>query len=122
MAALSAVTPTNTGTVTAGAAVAATDTVAASVLGPRGAYLRINNGGGSPDTVTISDAGLTPAGNALNQASGSSGASRVSDTLTNGTAQIYYLRPEQVDPTTNLITITHSFTTSVTYELWPVGI
>jgi hypothetical protein len=114
MAALSATTPTNTGTVTAGAAVAASDTVAASILGPRGAYLRINNGNAASDNVTISDSGSTPAGNAL--AGGT-----ISDTITNGTAQIYYLRPEQVNPATNLITITHSVTTTVTYELYPVG-
>lgn len=115
MAALTATTPTNSGTVTAGAAVSSSDTIAQSVLGSRGAYLRINNGNASSDTVTISDSGSTGAGNPL--ATGS-----ISDSITNGTAQIYYIRPEQVNPTTGLITVTHSVTPTVTYELWPVGI
>lgn len=115
MAALSAITPTNLGTVNAGAAVSASDTIAQSVLGPKGAYLEIINGGASPDTVTISDSGTTPAGNAL--ATGS-----VTDSVTNGTSQIFYISPTQVNPSTGLITITHSFTTTVTYKLYPNGI
>jgi len=115
VAALSATIPTNTGTITAGAAVAATDTIAQSVMGSRGAYLRINNGNASSDVITISDSGLTPAGNAL--ATGT-----ISDTITTGQAQIYYIRNEQVNSSTGLVTITHSVQTTVTYELWPVGI
>jgi hypothetical protein len=114
VAALSAVTPTNSGTVTAGAAVASSDTIATSVMGSVGVYLLLTNGGGSPDTVTISDAGLTPSGNPL--ATGS-----ISDTLTNGTSQIYVVRVNQANPATNLVTVTHSFTTSVTYQMWPIG-
>ena len=114
MAALAATTPTNSGTVTAGAAVASSDTINVSAMGSLGVYLFINNGGGSPDNVTISDAGLTPAGNPL--ATGS-----IADTVTNGTAQIYVIRPAQANPTTNLVTITHSFITSVTYQMWPIG-
>lgn len=115
MAALSATTPTNTGTVTAGAAVASSDTIAQSLLGSRGAYLRINNASGSTDNVTISDSGSTPAGNPLSGGT-------IGDSITTGTAQIYWIHPEQVNPSTGLVTITHSVTSSVTYELWPVGI
>ena len=118
MGALVATTPSNAGTVTAGAAVASTDTIAQSLLGSRGAYLRINNGNASPDTVTISDSGLTPAGNALNLSPGGV----ISDVITNGTAQIYWIKPEQVNPTTGLVTVTHTTTPTVTYELYPLGI
>lgn len=120
MAVLTAVTPTNSGTVTAGAAVSGTDTIATSVMGSLGVYLLITNAGGSPDTVQISDAGLTPAGNPLSANAGANGAF-VADTLTNGTSQIYVVRPAQADPTTNLVTVKHSFTTSVTYQMWPIG-
>lgn len=114
MGALVATTPSNGGTVTAGAAVAASDTIAQSIIGQRGALLRINNGNASSDNVTISDAGATGAGNALPTGS-------IADTITNGTAQIYIIRPEQVNPSTGVVTITHSVTATVTYELWPLS-
>lgn len=114
MAALTAITPVNAGVASTGAAVAASDTVAQSVLGQFGAFLEIINGGGSTDTVTITDAGTTAAGNAL--ASGT-----ISTTVTAGTSKVFRLRSEQVTAATGLITITHSFTTSVTYKLYPVG-
>lgn len=114
MAALTAVTPTNSGTVTAPVNVSASDTIAQAQLGSLGAYLYINNGNASSDTVTISDAGLTPAGNPL--ASGS-----ISDVVANGTAQIYVIRPSQVNPSTGLVTITHTTTATVTCQVWPIG-
>ena len=114
MGALVAITPTNTGTVNAGAAVAASDTIARSVCGPKGAYLEIINGNASSDVITISDAGTTGAGNALP-------AGTIGDTITTATSQIYYIHPEQFDPTTNLVTVTHSVTATVTYKLYPVG-
>lgn len=116
MGALVATTPSNTGTVTAGANVASSDTIAASVLGSRGAYLYIANASGSTDNVVISDAGTTGAGNGL-----PSGLLPL-DAVATGTAQIYWIHPEQVNPATGLVTITHSQTTSVTYQLWPLGI
>lgn len=120
MGALVATTPTNGGTVTAGAAVAASDTISQAIIGQRGALLRINNGNASPDNVTISDSGVTGAGNALNANAGANGAA-IADTITNGTAQIYIIRPEQVNPSTLVVTITHSVTSTVTYELWPLS-
>lgn len=114
MAALTAVTPTNSGTVTAGAAVSASDTIATSVMGSLGVYLLITNGNASSDNITISDSGLTPAGNPLSGGT-------ISDTITNGTSQIYIIRPSQANPSTNLVTITHSVTATVTYQMWPVG-
>lgn len=113
MAALTATTPVNSGTAVTGAAVAASDTVAQSILGQKGAYLEILNGGGSVDNVTISDHGTTPAGNSLTS-------NQISGSVTNGTNKVFFLRQEQVNPATGLITITHSFTTSVTYKLYPV--
>lgn len=116
MAALTPITPTNAGTLSAGAAVASTDTIARSVMGPKGALLEILNAGASPDTVTISDHGTTPAGNGL-------GSNKISPdpVVTNGTNKVFRIRPTQVNPATGLVTITHSLTTGVTYKLYPVG-
>lgn len=114
MAAMTAITPTNAGTASTGTAVAASDTIAQAIMGPNGATLEIINAGGSVDNITISDAGITPAGNAL-----TGGTYAVS--VTNGTSKVFDLSNAQVNPSTNLITITHSFTTTVTYKLYPVG-
>lgn len=111
MAALSLTTPARTGTVTtAGAAVAASDTIAASVLGSRGCYLQIINGNASPDAMTISDASVTPTG---------ATATANAPSVTNATSKIFFISPKQVDGTTGLVTITHSVTTTVTYLLYP---
>ena len=112
MAALSAIVPTKVGATYALAAVAASDTIASSLLGTLGAHLIITNGGGSPDVVAISDSGLTPAG----QAGASTG-----DTVTNGTSQVFFISPKQVDPVSGNVTVTHSFITTVTYALLPIG-
>lgn len=112
MAALVATTPTRTGTVTAGAAVAASDTIAAALLGARGAYLEIINGNASPDTMSISDASVTPTGAA---------AASNAPSVTNATSKIFYISPKQVDPITGLVTVTHSVTATVTYKLYPIG-
>lgn len=113
MAALTAITPTNAGAVSAGAAVAASDTVSTAVMGKRGAYLEIINGNASPDNVTISDSGATPSGNVLTGGT-------YAATVTNATSKIFRLRPEQANPSTGLITVTHSVTATVTYKLFPV--
>jgi hypothetical protein len=112
MAALVGVTPVRDGALNPPVAVAATDTIALTQLGPNGAYLEIANGGGSPDNVTISDAGVTPAGSPLTGGT-------FPQTVTNGTSRIFHIRREQVNPTTGLVTITHSFITSVTCKLYP---
>lgn len=113
MAALTAITPVVTGVASTGTAVSASDTIDQSILGGRGAYLEVVNAGGSSDTVTIKDFGTTPAGNALasNQYTVAVGA---------GTSKVIYVKPSQVDPATGLVTVTHSFTTSVTCKLYPV--
>jgi len=114
MAALTATTPANAGTVTAGAAVAASDTIARSVMGPKGAYLEIINGNASTDNITITDPGVTPAGNALSGGT-------IAASVATGVSKIFYIRPDQVASATGLVTITHSVTTTVTYKLYPVG-
>jgi hypothetical protein len=115
MAALSAITPVNTGVASTGAAVAASDTIAQSIMGPRGATLEIINNGAGTDTITISDHGSTPAGNQLT-------GNTISTTLANaGASKVFKLTNEQVNPATNLITITHTVTASVTYKLYPNG-
>lgn len=114
MAALSATTPALAGTTTSGAAVAASDTIARSIMGARGVYLEIINGNAASDTVTISDHGSTPAGNALTS-------NQISASVTNATSKIFWIKPDQVNPSTQLVTITHSVTTTVTYKLYPVA-
>lgn len=112
MAALTSTVPTAVGTPYTATAVSASDTIAATQLGSLGAYLLVINGGGSPDTVAISDGGLTPAGNAGTASGGS---------VTNATSEAFYISPRAVNPTTGLVTVTHSFTTSVTCVLLPIG-
>ena len=111
MAALTVITPTNGGVLSTGAAVAASDTIDQGLMGPNGVILEIINGGGSPDNMTISDAGSTPAGNAL--AGGT-----IANTVANATSEVHYIKKSQVNPATGLVTITHSFTTSVTYKMY----
>lgn len=113
MAALTAITPVVAGVASTGAAVAASDTVAQSILGQRGAYLEIINGNASSDTVTIKDFGTTAAGNSLTS-------NQYTVSVTNGTSKVIWLKPSMVDPSTGLITITHSVTATVTYKLYPV--
>lgn len=113
MAALTAITPTNAGALSAGAAVAASDTISTAVMGRTGAYLEIINGNASPDSMTISDAGSTPSGNALTGGT-------YAGSVTNATSKIFFIRREQAAPATGLVTVTHSVTATVTYKLYPV--
>lgn len=112
MALLTATRPTAAGVAWTPAAVSASDTISSSDLGSLGAYLVIVNGGGSPDNVTVSDSGLTPAGNA---------ATTAANAVTNGTTEVMYISPRAVNPSTGVVTVTHSFTTSVTCVLLPLG-
>ncbi len=112
MALLTATQPTAVGVSYAAAAVAASDTIAVSSLGQRGAYLVVINGGASSDTVTISDSSLTQAGNA---------ATPGTVAVANGTSKAIFISPAAVNPSTGVVTVTHSYTTSVTYVLLPIG-
>jgi hypothetical protein len=87
-------------------AVSASDTIAD--ISP-GMFLHVKNVGGSPDTVTFDDAGSTPGGN-------SPADPTVSVPATTGDRMVYIV-PSYVSAATGLITITHSFTTSVTCAL-----
>jgi hypothetical protein len=111
MAALTATTPTATGTTWTPAAVAASDTISSAILGTRGAVLVVINGGGSSDNVTVSDSSLTPGGNP---------ATTAAVAVANGTTKAIYISPAKVNTATGVVTVTHSFTTSVTYVLLPV--
>ena len=113
MAALTATTPVVTGTVATPPGVSSSDTIDASILGQRGAYLVIVNGNASSDTVTIKDFGATPAGNSLTT-------NQFAKSVTNGTSQVFHIKPSQVDPSTGLVTVTHSVTPTVSYYLFPV--
>lgn len=112
MGALTTTQPTAAGVAYVPNAVSASDTISAAQLGQRGAYLVVINGGGSSDTVTVVDAGSTPAGNA---------ASNLTNAVANGTSEVMFIPPQTVNPSTGVTTITHSFTTSVTYVLLPIG-
>jgi hypothetical protein len=112
MAALTATTPTRAGVVTSGSAVAASDTISAAVLGARGALLEVINGNASPDSMTISDATTTSSGAA---------AAALAPSVTNATSKVFKVTPDMADPTTGLVTVTHSVTTTVTYKLYPLG-
>jgi hypothetical protein len=112
MAALTATTPTRAGVVTSGSAVASSDTITSAVLGAKGVYLEIINGNASPDSVTISDASTTSSGAA---------AAALAPSVTNATSKIFKITPDMADATTQLVTITHSVTATVTYKLYPLG-
>lgn len=112
MAALTATQPVAAGVAWTPAAVSASDTITAAQLGTLGAYLVVINGGGSPDTVGYTDGSSTPGGSA---------AAAYTNSVTNGTSEVMYLSPRLVNLATQLLTITHSFITSVTYVLLPIG-
>jgi hypothetical protein len=115
VAALTPVVPTNTGTLNPPFNVAASDTIAGSLLGPRGANLDITNAGAGTDNITISDFGSTAAGNQL-------AGNTISASVANaGQAKTFRLTQDQVNPATGLITITHSQPTGVTGKLTAVG-
>lgn len=113
MAALTAIVPTNVGVATPGAAVASSDTIAQSQMGRLGCFLEILNGNAASDTMTVSDAGLTPSGNALV-------GGNYSVSVTNATNKVFFIARGQANPTTGLVTVTHSVTATVTYKLYTV--
>ncbi len=80
----------------------ATDTVAADSVAIL--ILHVKNAGGSPDVVTITDPGSTPAGSV---------ATNPNTSVTNGTEAFIPLAPQYANAS-GVITIGHSFTTSVT--------
>lgn len=113
MAALTAITPTPAGVSSSGTAVSASDTISQAILGQRGAYLEVINAGGSTDTVTVKDFGSTDSGNSLPS-------NQYTVSVTAGSSQVIWIKPYGYDPSSSLLTVTHSFTTSVTCKLYPV--
>lgn len=108
---MAAITPSTVGVaglLAAPAAVSASDTISGDLVPAAGLLYRVINGGGSPDTVSVSDGGTTPVGNA---------GTVVGVTVTNATTKTILITQNNINRSTNLVTITHSFTTSVTYEL-----
>lgn len=111
MGALVLTTPTLTGALSPGAAVAASDTISRDKLGTRGVLLEILNGNAASDNMTISDASSTPSG---------AGAAATAPTVVNATNRVFKIVPQQADPVTGQVTITHSVTSSVTYKMYPL--
>lgn len=89
-------------------AVAASDTIA-PVTGAS-LFLHVKNGNAAADTVTIVDAGLTPAGSAATNPT-------VTVPATTGDRMIGPLTAALASPTTGLITVQHSVTATVTCAL-----
>jgi hypothetical protein len=83
-------------------AVSASDTV----IPLEDMFLHVKNAGGSPDTVAIVIPGNDQFGSAIPDPS-------VTVPATTGDRMIL-ITPAMADPATGLVTITHSFTTSVT--------
>ena len=92
------------GTLMVPVAVSASDTFN---VDPGGLILEVINGGGSPDTVTVVDPGTTPAGSA---------ATNPSQAVAAATRREFKIGPQFAN-SSGVITVTHSFTTSVTCNL-----
>jgi hypothetical protein len=97
--------PGQTKVTVAGAAVSASDTIAASDIGTSGVLLNVINGGGSPINVTISDPGSTAVGNV---------GTTTAQAVANGTNGWFRILPGHVNSATGLATVAYSGTTSVT--------
>jgi len=108
MAALTSTSVTLAGVTVTPVAVSASDTIAATQFGSLGCRLRVINGGGSPDTVTILDPNLTQMGSA---------ATNPTVSVVNATTKDIFIPLSSVNAGTGVATVTHSFTTSVTCEL-----
>jgi hypothetical protein len=113
MALLTAQTVTKTGTTPSYSAVSASDTIATASGVMQ--FLHVKNANGSACTVTITDAGTTPAGSAASNPT-------VSVPLTTGDKMIGPLVNAFANSTTGLITVTYSVTASVTAALISVPI
>ena len=111
MGALVPTIPTRAGTADPGNGVAATDTIARAVSGPNGCLLEIINGNAATDNMTISDASLTTTGGA---------AAAIAPAIPTAQNRIFKIHNDQFDPVTQVVTITHSVQTTVSYKLYPI--
>jgi hypothetical protein len=112
MAALSSQSVVSAGTTPSAAAVGATDTIARAQFGPNGCLMRVVNAGGSPDNVSVADPGATPSNNPGT-------VTAVAVPATTGVRMIY-IPLSAISPSTDQATVTHSFQTSVTCELYRI--
>lgn len=112
MAALTSVSITNLGGTPAPTAVASSDTIAATMFGSNGCILRVINAGGTVDNVTISDPTLTGLGNAGTPTA-------VTVPITTGIRMIF-IPTAAINQSTQVATVNHSFTTTVTCELYRI--
>jgi len=110
MAALTSTSSSQAGGTPAPVAVSASDTIAASQFGPNGVDVRVINAGGSPDSVTVLDPNLTIIG-------GTGTLAAVSVPATTG-IRVIFIPTLAINQATQMATITHSFTTTVTCEVW----
>lgn len=110
MALLTTITAVGNGTLLSSslAAVNSSDTVA---VPSDACWLHVKNGGGGAITVTISDPGSTPVGNA-----GTTSAVSVAA----GAERLFRLTTKHNSPSTGVATITYSGTTSVTAGVFTV--
>jgi hypothetical protein len=101
--------PTPSGVVVAPIAVSASDTFPVQQGGKY--VLVVRNGGGSPDTVVVDDPNTAlPTG-----AAPSSTFADISKSVVNATEQAFLIDANRHrDPVTGLVTVTHSFITTVT--------
>jgi len=111
VAALTSTTITTAGVAASASAVAASDTIAEAEFGSTGVILRIINGGASTDNVSVADPGLTPSGNA---------GTVTPVAVATGVTKIVFIPRSAIDPSTLVATVTHDYTTSVTYELYRI--
>lgn len=108
MALLSPQTVTKAGTTITYSTPASSDTIASASGVVQ--FLHVKNASGAPITVTLVDAGLTPAGSAATNPT-------VSVPATTGDKMIGPLPNSLASSSTGLITVTYSATTSVTAAL-----
>jgi|SRR5690242_2691453 len=104
MALLTVRTVTTAGSTPAPVQCANGATISASDIGDRGVILRVANTSGSSITVAVSDPGTTDAGNSPNIAA-------VTIPATTGVKEIY-VGKFNVDPATNVATLTYTGTLS----------
>ncbi len=113
MAALTSVSITTAGNTPSAVAVASSDTIAAGQFGSTGCILRVMNAGGTQDLVTVTDPNLTVIGGAV------TAPTAVTVPITTGIRMIF-IPLAAINLTTGLATVNHSFTTSVTCELYRI--
>lgn len=87
------------------AAIIGGDTVALASATDDKSFLQVTNGGGSPITVTLTDPGATPAGNA---------GTATAQSVAAGATKFFPLLPALVNASTGLVSISYSAVTTVT--------